>query len=155
MEDRFSKFLLFLGKLLIIGTIAPIILIGSGLGVYFMYKWHTYGRYVQYIPAMAENEEGSPRRLTCKEEQSPVYVGFENQSSRAVKHISIILDARVPGATHNILDYPNRVEFDRIVGPGEHSGACFSFKIHDTSLLAPDGPKPVYRAFIESVEFAD
>mgnify|MGYP005814402281 CR=1 FL=1 len=156
MDDSFAKFLTLMAKILIYAAIVPFVLIVGGLSLYQGYGWLTHGRYVNAITAAANNELDYPlSSRICKDEQAPIYVGFANESARTVKHIEILVDARAPGVAGNILEYPSKAEFDRIVKPGEHFGSCQKFEIRDALRAAAAGSKITYKAIVLSVRFAD
>lgn len=80
-----------------------------------------------------------------------MHVQFTNGSSRTIDHANLGLLGRIPETVHNIIDYPERVEIDRTIKPGETVSECYYVVIS----ARYDPSDAAYQAFVISVSFAD
>ena len=109
--------LIFKWLLIAIATLVAVIAIAYG--VYQANHWFTYDRHVSKIKITVNAD-----KELCKEDDYPIFVAFENNSTRTINEISFSLVGRVKGRSSGITNA--YLSSDSIVKPGEEFRLCWS-----------------------------
>lgn len=124
------------------------------------YDHYTQGRHEEKIavhilndPTYTDKESGEEERV-CSDDH-PIFIQYDNNSSRTVEKIWIDVEARLPGRSTNILRYNANAKSDYITPPGETWANCWRFPINDEYKDHSELKEAEYSGKISMVSFAD
>jgi hypothetical protein len=116
-------------KWLLIALAGLVALLAIGIGIYFGHAWYTYDRHAALVePVVRIDGE------LCKTGAYPLFIAFNNKSSKTIDRVSFHIIAKVPGYSSNISDY-RTISSDRIIKPSQGLGTCYSLpKLSEDAL---------------------
>lgn len=115
--DTFRRIVFLVSKWLLVCVIGLVGLTGAIAADIYGYHYWTYVRHAANIEYVVNTE-------TCKDDEYPVFVGFENRSMRKLERVSFRLVGKRTGRSTDIAEYQTYSD-DYIINPKAGRGMCW------------------------------